>query len=438
MKFETSLALLADVLLLSSLLTPACGITSSFGTESSTGAVCVAGKYDLDRSGSLTDRTSLGQGIASRNLQAGGGGRSSVTDSISGRDRSGQGFSLTKTASVDGSLQTSSSAAATPEGGVLSQNTDLSGDGGLFAIQSASSGNIVAAAAGYSGDGELASSISVAAADRSALSGGAQVMGVDCFDQQAADFLSSGDLGMTVSGLYQSGDELQRFGLSARNAERSGRVSEATYGRITTGTYGYYNEPSAFVIQGYRWTDNPSLKLWVRQDSALTGEGLTAAAAVGSVSAAAETWDGAVAGQSLFNDVVSASTSVNADRYDRNNVHAWKYVASSALGYSRTWYTTASPMTVAGRRYNRALESDVVYNTRWGWTTDKSRASVSRKIYDVQTVATHELGHTLGLGDTYLNSIYKWDLSQIMGFYDAPQRELGVGDKTGIRTIYGN
>jgi hypothetical protein len=64
-------------------------------------------------------------------------------------------------------------------------------------------------------------------------------------------------------------------------------------------------------------------------------------------------------------------------------------------------------------------------------------APLSDNILDVQTVALHEMGHTIGLGDTYLHDIYQYDLSQIMGYYDGVQRTLGSGDNAGVKKLYG-
>ncbi|OPX79233.1 MAG: hypothetical protein A4E45_00876 [Methanosaeta sp. PtaB.Bin039] len=440
-KSTTTLPLTA-VLLTLLFLSPASGITSNFGAESSTGAVNIAGKFSLAEAGSLTDQVSLGQGIASRNLLATGQGQSSVTDSISGRDSSGQSFSISKTACVDGELQTSSSAAATPAGGLLSQETDLSGDGGLFAIKSASPENKIAAAAVFSDDGFLSSTMSGAAQGRSALGGDAQVMGVSCFDQQKASILSSGDLGMSVSGLYLSGDGLQKFGLAAINEERSGRTSD-TDSEIISGVYGYYDDPNAYVISGYRWPVDPKLQIYLKESSVPANLKTTAAS---TIATSANIWDSA-AKENLFLDTGFVTTTTSGEALDYKNVHLWKYDTSDALGYSTTYYTRLKTLKVGTTLWKKAVDSDVVYNTRYGWTTIDGAAYLIRdkdgkvipesSVLDLQTVATHELGHTLGLGDTYLHKLYKYDLAQIMGFYDAPQRSLGAGDTSGIRKIYG-
>ena len=64
----------------------------------------------------------------------------------------------------------------------------------------------------------------------------------------------------------------------------------------------------------------------------------------------------------------------------------------------------------------------------------------------MQSVATHELGHTIGLGDIY-SSTYggtlppsdprTQDYEQVMNLYDGPQRTLGKGDLAGAQELYG-
>ena len=55
-------------------------------------------------------------------------------------------------------------------------------------------------------------------------------------------------------------------------------------------------------------------------------------------------------------------------------------------------------------------------------------------------MATHELGHSIGMGDLYTlpdGDPRKSDYAQVMNSYDAPQRTLGNGDRTGAQTLYG-
>jgi hypothetical protein len=142
--------------------------------------------------------------------------------------------------------------------------------------------------------------------------------------------------------------------------------------------------------------------------------------------------------KNLFADgtTVISDSGKSIDTRDGYNVNAWKYLseAPSALAYCRTW--SGGPIV---NGFYSAIESDVSYNTNWAWSTSGGN-------YDVQSVATHELGHTIGLGDIY-SSTYggtlppsdprTQDYEQVMNLYDGPQRTLGNGDKAGAQALYG-
>ncbi|MGA9097566.1 MAG: matrixin family metalloprotease, partial [Methanotrichaceae archaeon] len=71
----------------------------------------------------------------------------------------------------------------------------------------------------------------------------------------------------------------------------------------------------------------------------------------------------------------------------------------------------------------------------WSTSLKDGTPYTSGSSIDVQTVLTHEMGHTLGLGDVY-GTKYASDSSEIMNAYSKVKDELGNGDKTGIWTLY--
>ena len=63
---------------------------------------------------------------------------------------------------------------------------------------------------------------------------------------------------------------------------------------------------------------------------------------------------------------------------------------NNALAICRNW----SSGTVNG--FRRLVESDIAFNMDHGWANHPAPGS---NLFDVQTVMTHEAGHTLGLAD---------------------------------------
>ena len=88
--------------------------------------------------------------------------------------------------------------------------------------------------------------------------------------------------------------------------------------------------------------------------------------------------------------------------------------------------------------YRSIVETDSWYNRDFAWTTDLATAQSTGRI-DLQSVALHELGHGIGMGDLYTlpeGDPRQSDLQQVMNLYDGPQRELGNGDRAGAQILY--
>ncbi|NYT01145.1 MAG: matrixin family metalloprotease [Methanosarcinales archaeon] len=400
-------------------------------------------QLQLDDSSLYSEHSTSASGVLNKASQMQGSGENSMTETVTG-----DGYAVSNSVAGDGSISASSSVQAFAQGGSANQKASVSGESGFISSTSASSQNTMTVAGGFENEGYLSTDITSQAGPVAATTGSANILGVDCMDGESSRVLASNEMAMTVDGLHlTSSGDLGRFGFAAANV-RTGGQSEArgrSDGTIVAGTYGHYDDPSAWVTAGWRWSNHPNLQLYLRKDSNLQYEGLTATQASGAIMAAANTWEGAT-NQNLFASSVIQSTTVRADRLDGKNVHAWVYDRSGALGYSRTYYYPSTYVTGAdGKSYWKAAESDVCYNTAYSWTTDASKAylnpnpnaPLSSNRLDVQTVALHELGHTIGLGDTYLHSLYKYDLSQIMGYYDGVQRNLGAGDVNGVKALYG-
>lgn len=79
----------------------------------------------------------------------------------------------------------------------------------------------------------------------------------------------------------------------------------------------------------------------------------------------------------------------------------------------------------------RIYDFDIAFNDKYDWTTD---GSPSNNEYDVQTIALHEAGHILFLGDIeHTHSTFVMSVPALDG---ATRRLLQQGDRWGVRHIY--
>lgn len=105
---------------------------------------------------------------------------------------------------------------------------------------------------------------------------------------------------------------------------------------------------------------------------------------------------------------------------DGLNTVGWRGQSGTVLAVTCTWFTTSTqPFTV--------VEFDMEFDPRWEWSTGTPMQ------FDVQSVATHEFGHALGLGHSQLGSAVMY-ATYAQG---ADKRALTQDDIDGAVAIYG-
>ncbi len=180
-----------------------------------------------------------------------------------------------------------------------------------------------------------------------------------------------------------------------------------------------------YVISGWRW---PSVYNWYYNSTNQQ------ASSLGALQAAAAAWTGTitVCGSTVLssagqNYVAATSTSPNitssatCGTRDSTNVTGWGALPSGTLAVTCTWYNS----------FGDALESDQRYSTGYSWS---SASSCTGSNYDVRGVATHEFGHTYGLGHVAQSTGLV--MKPASSTCETAQRTLGRGDQLGIDWLY--
>jgi len=170
---------------------------------------------------------------------------------------------------------------------------------------------------------------------------------------------------------------------------------------------------SSYELNGRQW---PASSIPVNYRVNTTGGPIGSLIAIQNASAV---WSNA--GANFGFSYTGSHNSNDGNIYNGVNEVSFYNSSGSELGIAQWWYYTST---------GNIVEADFYFNTSYSFTTIGTPPTGSP--FDVQTVATHEFGHCLGLGHSANNSA-------IMYFeYQGIRRNLHSDDIAGIRAIYGS
>jgi hypothetical protein len=138
--------------------------------------------------------------------------------------------------------------------------------------------------------------------------------------------------------------------------------------------------------------------------------------------AAMQTWTDVVGSAFIF-IYGGTTTSTACGTYDSSNRVCYVPMGlTGTLAENTFWYNTSS---------GQIVDSDIKFNTDYSWATNGSSGA-----YDIQNVATHELGHSLSLADLYNGADSEKTMYGYAGTGETKKRTLDQDDINGIAYLY--
>jgi len=162
-------------------------------------------------------------------------------------------------------------------------------------------------------------------------------------------------------------------------------------------------------------------------------DGLPETFVTGAISAGAEEWDKNTDAE-LFNDTYIVSTGAETKYKLQNYVNAISfddyYSDPDIIGAATVWYSPAT---------KEIVEFDIVFETDYIWEDclENEATCYSNRVMDLQNIATHELGHGVGLADIYEIECSEVTMYGYSGYGETQKRTLESPDITGIQELYG-
>jgi hypothetical protein len=100
--------------------------------------------------------------------------------------------------------------------------------------------------------------------------------------------------------------------------------------------------------------------------------------------------------------------------------------SSNVIAVTNIWYT---------KRTKEIVDYDIFFNTFYSWAGCEKTTCTNQM--DIQNIATHELGHGLGLSDIYSGACSAVTMYGYSWAGETQKRDLELADIAGIQKIYG-
>jgi len=191
--------------------------------------------------------------------------------------------------------------------------------------------------------------------------------------------------------------------------------------------------PACYKLCGYTWLKNgaysggkygPGNQGWSINNNNL--DGMTDTQVATALTSATAAWNGAGACWD-FRAYAGAITHSNITTTVQDYVNLITFGSTGgSVATTYNWYTRKARTAI--------IETDLVFDDGWLWGYN---ACGSANAFDLQEVATHELGHWLCLGDLYGITDAAKTMYGYVDYGECIKRTLDQCDIDGIKNIYG-
>jgi len=176
----------------------------------------------------------------------------------------------------------------------------------------------------------------------------------------------------------------------------------------------------SFIARDMEWKVQPDYVI-----NPINTFGLIEDFIVEKINMATSEWDNY--GLDIFGDY-STDTSAGFIGDNVNAISFGNYPVDNVIAVCSVWGIFRGPPT------NRQItEFDVMFDTDFTWGDGEANSA----LMDLQNIATHELGHAVGLGDLYNTDCNTQTMYGYSSYGDVEKRTLEAGDIAGIRVLYG-
>ena len=177
-----------------------------------------------------------------------------------------------------------------------------------------------------------------------------------------------------------------------------------------------------FISKGLKWKTTENYEIDPDNSESISQNDVVSA-----VNAGINEWDSQVSFNIFGSDSVSHDCVFNEDTTDNHNCIMFGLLSNpNIIGVTNVWgYYTGPPAS------REIVEFDIVFNEYFTWGINYNPYEM-----DLQSIATHELGHAAGMDDLYTASCTEETMYGYAGEGETKKRTLNAGDITGINELY--